>query len=210
MTAFVLGRPWLTLLLSAALSLLAAAGVRGLSFDPDYRAFFSDDNADLLALEALEKRFSRAETLVIGIAPPDGRVFTPARLQAIRDLTDAWSRLPYAKGAASIGNYIEARSEGDDLLAEPLLPDDLGTADLAAIEQRAKADERLRGGLLSDSGDVAGVYLYFELPRRRSSATGSRSRTPTCTSSRRRPRRSSARPRAPRSSARSPPSSTTC
>lgn len=166
MTTFVLGRPWLTLLLSAALCLIAAAGVRGLSFDPDYRAFFSDDNPDLVALEALEKRFSRAETLVIGIAPPDGQIFTPARLQAIRDLTNAWSRLPYAKGAASIGNYIEARSEGDDLLAEPLLPDDLGAADLAAIEKRAKADERLRGGLLSDTGDVAGVYLYFELPRK--------------------------------------------
>lgn len=165
MTAFVLGRPWLTLLLSAALCLAAAAGGHGLRFDPDYRAFFGEDNPDLVALEALEKRFSRAETLVIGVAPPDGRVFTRERLEAIRALTDAWSRLPYAKGGSSISNYIEARSEGDDLLAEPLLPDDLASADLAAIEARAKADERLRGGLLSDTGDVAGVYLYFELPR---------------------------------------------
>lgn len=161
---FILGRPRLVLLLALLLTLCCAAGAKNLKFNPDYRVFFAADNPDLIALEALEKRFSRAETVVIAVAPADGELFTRERLEAIRALTDSWSRLPYAKGASSISNYIEARAEGDDLLAEPLLPDDLAQADLAAIARRAKADERLSGGLLSVKGDVAGVYLYFELP----------------------------------------------
>lgn len=162
---FVLGRPRRVILLALVLGLLCAAGIGGLRYNGDSRVFFADDNPDLLALQALEQRFSRADTLVMAVAPADGQVFTVERLRAIRQLTDAWSHLPYAKGASSISNYIEARSDGDDLLAEPLLPDDLVGADLAAIGQRARADERLRGGLLSERGDIAGVYIYFELPR---------------------------------------------
>jgi len=162
---FVLGRPRLVIALTLLIGLLCASGAGGLQFNADYRAFFAEDNPDLVALKALEKRFSRADTLVMAVAPADGQVFTVERLAVIRQLTDAWSRLPYAKGASSISNYIEARSDGDDLLAEPLLPDDLAGADLAAIQQRAKTDERLRGGLLSQTGDIAGLYFYFELPR---------------------------------------------
>lgn len=165
MNHFILGRPRLVIALTLIIGLLCIAGARGLQFNADYRAFFAEDNPDLVALQALEKRFSRADTLVMAIAPADGQLFTVERLQAIRQLTDAWSRLPYAKGASSISNYIEARSDGDDLLAEPMLPDDIASADLATIAARAKADERLSGGLLSERGDIAGLYIYFELPR---------------------------------------------
>ena len=107
------------LLLSAA----AAAGLSQLQFTTDYRAYFSADNPELAALEKLERNFSRAETLLVAVAPASGEIFEPDTLTAVRALTDAWSQLPYSKGSFSLSSYYEARAEDDDIIAAPLIPE---------------------------------------------------------------------------------------
>jgi len=66
---------WLILLVSVVLVLLLAAGGQRLSITNDSRVFFSDDNPQLLAFEALENTYSEANTVLIGIASRDGDVF---------------------------------------------------------------------------------------------------------------------------------------
>ncbi len=154
--------------LCVLLSALAAAGLPRLAFTTDYRAYFSPENPELAALEALERDFSRAETLLVAVEDPDGDVFDPRTLRAIRALTDAWPRLPYAKGSASITSYYDAFADGDEIAASALIP--AGPIDeqlpLDAIRERALNEPRLLHGLLAPSGDVTGVVFYFELPHR--------------------------------------------
>ena len=52
---WILRYRWLVILLTLVLVGLAASGGKYLSFTTNYRVFFSDDNPQLLAFEALEK-----------------------------------------------------------------------------------------------------------------------------------------------------------
>lgn len=155
---------WLTIVLSA----LAATGLARTSFTTDYRAYFSEDNPELASLEALERNFSRAETLLVAVEARDGEVFSVDTLRAVRALTDAWPRLPYAKGSVSVTDYYDAFADGDDIAASPLIPDQPINDSLPLEEIRARAlnEPRLLHGLLAPAGDVTGVVFYFELPHR--------------------------------------------
>lgn len=147
----------------------ATAGLARLEFTTDYRAYFSADNPELAALEKLERNFSRAETLFVTVAPRSGAVFTADTLTAVRRLTDAWSQLPYSKGSFSLTSYYEARSEDDDIIAAPLIPEGAITdaLPLEQIRQRAIDEPRLRHGVIAPQADVTGVVFYFELPHQK-------------------------------------------
>jgi len=53
-----------------------ASGGRFLGFTTDYRAFFSPDNPELRAFEALQASYDRADNVVFLITPAAGPVFT--------------------------------------------------------------------------------------------------------------------------------------
>lgn len=155
-------------LLCLLVSALAAVGLARTAFTTDYRAYFSQDNPELASLEALERNFSRAETLLVAVEALDGDVFTVDTLRAVRALTDAWPRLPYAKGSVSVTDYYDAFADGDDIAASPLIPERPIDEHLPLDEIRARAlaEPRLLHGLLAPAGDVTGVVFYFELPHR--------------------------------------------
>ena len=138
-------------LLCLLVSALAAVGLARTAFTTDYRAYFSQDNPELASLEALERNFSRAETLLVAVEALDGDVFTVDTLRAVRALTDAWPRLPYAKGSVSVTDYYDAFADGDDIAASPLIPERPIDAHLPLDEIRARAlaDPPLLHGLLA-------------------------------------------------------------
>ena len=155
--------------LMLVLAALCTAGLHKLQFTTDYRAYFSDDNPELAALEALEQNFSRAETLLVAVEPASGEVFTVETLRAVRALTDRWSQLPYSRGSFSLTSYYEARAEGDDIIAAPLIPEGpiSDALPLAEIRARALDEPRLVHGVLPPTADVTGVVFYFELPHQK-------------------------------------------
>lgn len=151
--------------LSLILTLAVGSGALQLAFTTDYRAFFSADNPDLAQLEFIERNFARTETLVMVVAPEDGEIFSNHALAAIRHLAERGRLLPYAKGTSAITHYFPARSDGDDIVVTPLIPDrPLSDAELAAIRAEALADERIVDIMLASAGDVSGVIVHFELP----------------------------------------------
>ncbi|MGB1581517.1 MAG: efflux RND transporter permease subunit, partial [Nevskiales bacterium] len=161
----VLARPWLLLLASLLLVAVAGLGLTQLSYTSDYRVYFSKDNPERVALEAMENDFIRSESVLIAVAPQDGEVFHVDTLKALQTLTREGAKLPYARAAYSITNVYEAQAEGLNISTATIMPDlPLQAIDLQALKDRAMANDQLRNGLLSDSGDVAAVVVYIELP----------------------------------------------
>ena len=73
--ALVMGRRWLTILLSLLVILALAAGARYVAFGVDYRNHFSKDDPNLVSLEQLEGVFSFADTALVAVAPRNGTIF---------------------------------------------------------------------------------------------------------------------------------------
>ncbi|MBW2466153.1 MAG: MMPL family transporter [Deltaproteobacteria bacterium] len=158
-------RWWLiaaTLLISAA----AAGGMRYLTFDNDLRAFFSEENPQLQALEALENTYNKIDNVYFTIAPKDGNVFTRETLAAIEELTESAWQIPYSSRVDSITNFQHTRSEDDELIVEDLVTDALNLSDeaLQRIRETALSEPRLVNQQISPSGHVTGLNVNILPP----------------------------------------------
>ena len=114
---------WLLLAGCLIIAATTASGMRYLSFNNDLRAFFSKENPQLQALEALENTYNKIDNVYFILAPQDGNVFTRETLAAIEDLTEAAWQIPYSSRVDSITNFQHTRSEDDELIVEDLITD---------------------------------------------------------------------------------------
>jgi predicted RND superfamily exporter protein len=158
------------LLIAATLFVLAAAagGMRHLGFNNDLRAFFSEENPQLQALEALENTYNKIDNVYFTIAPKNGNVFTRETLAAIQELTEASWHIPYSSRVDSITNFQHTRSEDDSLIVEDLVTNawSMSAADIERSRNIALSDPRLINQQISPSGHVTGLNVNILPPER--------------------------------------------
>jgi predicted RND superfamily exporter protein len=144
----------------------AAGGTQFLTFSNDNRVFFSKDNPQLQALDALENTYDKTNNVLFVVAPKGGEVFSRESLTAVSRLTEAAWQLPYSSRVNSITNFQHTRAEEDDLIVEDLVPsvDGLSKDDLRQIKEIATSEPRLVNSLISPSGHVTGIMINFLLP----------------------------------------------
>ncbi len=145
---------------------LAGYGARYLEFSDDYRIFFSKENPQLQAFEAMQNTYAKTDNVLFVISPVNGDVFTRETLQAVLDLTRAAWKIPYSSRVDSITNFQYTRADGDELIVEDLVaePDSLDGADLQRIRGIALDEPLLRNRLIAPKGDVTGINVTIQLP----------------------------------------------
>jgi predicted RND superfamily exporter protein len=156
---------WVVLAVTLLLIGAAASGVRFLQFTTDYRVFFSGENPQLQAFEALQNTYTKNDNILFVLAPKDGNVFTGQTLSAVEMLTrEAW-QIPYSLRVDSITNFQHTRAEGDDLVVEDLVTDaqQLSNDDLERIKGIALNEPLLRSRLISPKSHVTGVNVTVQL-----------------------------------------------
>lgn len=158
--------PWLVMLGVLAVAIMVTSGVVRLQFSDDIRVFFSKDNPQLLAYEALENTYSKSNSILFVIAPKDGDVFTRETLTSVEWLTTAAWKVPYSRRVDSITNFQHTYAEEDDLVVEDLAiePKNLSDEDLKRIREVALHEPLLVNRLISNRGDVTGINVPIILP----------------------------------------------
>ncbi len=157
---------WCLIIASILVLVVSASGARFLTFNNDTRVFFSDENPQLQALEALENTYSRIDNVRFVLAPQDGDVFTRETLTVVEELTRAAWQLPYSSRVDSISNFQHTRAENDDLLVADLIEDAkvFTPAELEQVKSVALAEPLLLNRLISDRGHVTAVNVNVILP----------------------------------------------
>jgi len=112
---WVLKYRWAVLGLSLVLVMALASGASKLGFDADYRVFFKKDNPQLVAYEALQKKYTQDDNVLIVIESEDGKMFTPNPSQATEELTTASWQVPYSRRVAAVTHFQHTAAEGDDV-----------------------------------------------------------------------------------------------
>ena len=154
------------LLVSVVLVVAVASGARYIEFSNDYRAYFSEDNPQLQAFEALQNVYSKTDNVLFAIAPKDGQVFSRKTLANVEWLTaQAW-KLPYATRVDSVTNFQHTRARGDELVVSDLVSNAaaLSPHDLERARQVAVSEPLLAKQLISPAADVTGVNVTIGLP----------------------------------------------
>lgn len=152
---------WWIILLTLIASVLIGSGGKHLTFDTDYRVFFSDENPELLAFEELQSTYSKEDNILIAVTPKNGDIFTKENLQALEWLTNEAWQIPYSNRVDSLTNFQYTYAEGDDLIVEDLVfrAETLTDEQVAKIKQVALTRPRLVNSLVNPQGSVAGVNV---------------------------------------------------
>ncbi len=166
LSALVTRYPWWVVVFSLLWVAGLSVGAKNLEFKSDYRVYFSKDNPQLLAFEAIQDTYSKSDNVLFVIEPAEGRVFANNTLQAIIELTDKAWQIPYSSRVDSITNFQHTVSEGDDLIVTDLVSEtaSLTEQDLKRIEQIAINEPLLVNRLISKTGHVSGVNVTIQLP----------------------------------------------
>ncbi|WP_299792156.1 MMPL family transporter [uncultured Shewanella sp.] len=154
------------ILFSLLLLIFAISGIPFLTMNNDTRVFFSEENPQFKALEALENTYTKDQSIFFVIAPKNDDVFTRETLSAIEELTErAWT-IPYSSRVDSITNFQHAYSMEDDLIVENLVENaqQLSDEDLVRIRNIALIEPMLLNRLISPSGHVSGVFVNSLYP----------------------------------------------
>ena len=163
---FVLDRPLIVLLLSLIFVVGAGAGAGNLVFKSDYRVFFSDENPQLNAFEAMQKIYSKSDNVAFVLSPKNADVFTPETLTAVTELTEEAWQVPFSTRVDSITNYQHTEAEEDDLIVEDLVlePDTLTPEQMPRLGEIAVTEPLLLKKLVSEGRHVTVVNVTVQLP----------------------------------------------
>ncbi len=156
---------WPVIAVGTILVLLAGSGCLFLNFTTDYRIFFSKDNPELLAYEALESTYGKTDNILFMIVPDGGDATSEQALEALVWLTERAWQTPYSKRVDSMANFQRITADGDELSVRNLVDPALLGQERERIRVRdiALADLGLAGSLVSRDGSVSAVNVTVEL-----------------------------------------------
>jgi len=151
---------------SLLIAICLASGVRYLYFVDDYRVYFSADNPQLIAFEALENTYTKNDNVLFVVNHASGSVFNTETLTALAALTESSWQLPYSTRVDSLINFQHTYAEGDDLIVEDLFSDisSLSPAEIKVKQEAALAEPRLLRRIISPDGKVTAVLVSFQMP----------------------------------------------
>ena len=161
-----LNRSWLVLLIFTAIIAGITLGAKNLVFKGDYKVFFSKENPQLTAFEAMQDIYSKSDNAVFILAPKNGDIFTPKNLAAVYWLTNESWQIPYSTRVDSLTNFQHTTAQEDDLIVEDLVldPQTLMADQMPAMKNIATTDPLLLNKIVSRSGHVSIVNVTVQLP----------------------------------------------
>ena len=93
---FVLSNRLLVVSISLLVVSLLSYGCVKLLPDTSYKAYFSEDNPELIAFEKIENTYTKNDNVIFVLAPKNQNVFTRETLSVVEQLTiDAW-QMPFS------------------------------------------------------------------------------------------------------------------
>ncbi len=142
------------------------AGIPGLRFESDSRAFFGADNQENRDMRALDGTFSGSNSVLVMVQPAAGTAFDPETLAALRDFTEEAWQVPYVLRIDSPVNYNHSYAQGDDIIVEPLLNDEGKITQKTAKRFRdtVLGAAELTGRLVARDGGAFGISVRVVLP----------------------------------------------
>ena len=162
---WVIRNRWWVLAVAFVATVGAGTGVSKLGLATDYRVFFSEDNPDLEAYEAVENIYTKNDNVLLVIRPNEGDVFTPRVLEAVRSLTEAAWQIPHGTRVDGITNFQHTWANGDELIVEDLVGDGpITPAVIARAREVSLAEPLLVGRMIAPDGRTTGINVRISLP----------------------------------------------
>ncbi len=149
-----------------AVVVLLSVGAFRLTITNDMRAYFSQDNPQLAAFDALENVFNKQDDVFLFVVPRSGDIFNAHVLTLVSELTEFGWQSPYSTRVSSLANHQHTHAEGDELFIDDLIEDTkkLDAAAIASIKRISLNEPTLVGTLVAPDGSATGVEITLAMP----------------------------------------------
>lgn len=163
---YILHHPRRVIACTLAAIALIALGAARLTVTNDMRAYFSDDNPQLAALNEMEAVFDKQDNAVFLVVARKGDLFNQRGLMLVHELTALGWQTPYSRRVDSLVNFQHTHAQGDELIVEDLIADpaQLSAQEIDAIKSIALGEPTLVNRVVSSDGRATGLYVALTLP----------------------------------------------
>ncbi len=157
---------WPIIVAAIVLTGIAASGTLLLEFSTDHRAYFSEDNPQLLSYLAMEDTYGKSDNVFFAVAPEDRDATSALALEATEWLTERAWQIPFASRVNSITNFQHTTADGDEIMVRELV-DESAFSDpekRLRIREIALQEPALAGRLFARDGGVSGINVTLQMP----------------------------------------------
>ena len=160
---YIIERPKTALLVGFVVFMACASGGRTLAPDFSYRVWFNDDDPLIMEFDAFERRFGNDDRAIVVVHSPSG-IFDKDSAELLTKFTEEAWKLPYTIRVDSLANFNWVHADGDELIVEPLIPDDLPLTPelLTKRAEVARTHETLPNYLVSPDATAALLYITLQ------------------------------------------------
>lgn len=140
--------------------------VPDIRFDSSYRIFFSEDNPQLQAFDALQNIYTKDDNVMIVLTADNESIYEKDFLEAVQWVTTQGWQVPYSRRVDSITNFQNSVAVEDDLFVTDLVPESevLDAVRLDSIRKAALSEPALYNRIINDGGRATGINITVTLP----------------------------------------------
>ncbi|MGC6418451.1 MAG: efflux RND transporter permease subunit [Bradymonadia bacterium] len=156
----IVHKPWRSLLFGLCVFFALGYGAQSLKPDFSYRVWFNEGDGLLVEFDTFERRFGNDDRAVVIVHSPSG-IFDKDSAELLIEMTERAWQLPYAIRVDSLSNFNWVHAEEDELVVEPMIPDDIElTPEVLKARKKAALEHRtLPNYLVSKDGTAALMYI---------------------------------------------------
>ncbi len=147
---------------------LAIIGAKNIRFDNSYRIFFSPENPQLQAFDALQNVYTKDDNLLFVLTAPEDSIYEQEFLEATQWLTNEAWQLPFSRRVDSLTNFQNSVSQDDDIFVADLVEGQAPSAEseLDAIRETAIHEPLVYNRIVNGSGLTTGVSVTVQFPEK--------------------------------------------
>ena len=163
---WVVKRKWPVLIGSILLAVGIGFGGQFVGFNSDYHVFFSEENPQLQAFDALQEKYTKDDNVFVVVEPSGGDVFTNEALESLEKLVEQAWQTPHSTRVDAITNFQHTKAVEDDLYVDDLVREgnNKSPPELAEIKDIATKEPLLVNRLIDSSGSITAVNITIQLP----------------------------------------------
>lgn len=160
---YLIQHPWHSISAAMLLAAILVPGLAKLKTDFSYRIWFRETDPLLVEFDAFERRFGNDEMVAVVMHSQDG-IFDEDSIGILTALTESLWQVAEVIRVDSLTNYNWTHAEGDELIVEPLIPDDIPLTPDILQERKtiALSHEVIPGYLISKDGTTSVIYMELK------------------------------------------------
>jgi len=165
---FLLKYRWVLFIAILLLVIGLSTGVRHLRINGDLHVYFEKDNPQMQSLDKIQSEYEKTDNLLIVVAPKNKDIFTRNTLDFIEKMADSAGLAPFVSRVDAVTNYQNVSASDEQISIKNLVENAINKTpeELAQIKKTALGDSIILKRLISTSGDVAGIFITVNFPKK--------------------------------------------